>query len=157
MSAARLVPDDFSVPQGVSTDRFRLEPLAQRHNVADHKAWTSSIDHIRSTPGFAGRTWPNVPLSVEENAVDIAEHEADFAARSGFTYTVLEAATGDVIGCVYLYPPRRQGFDVDARSWVRAESAALDQPLHDLVRQWLIDEWPFHAPDYAQRPAAPRE
>jgi hypothetical protein len=64
---------------------------------------------------------------------------------------VLDPASGDVIGCVYFYPPRRSGYDVDVRSWVRADHAELDKPLHDLVGQWLAGSWPFQTPDYAGR------
>jgi hypothetical protein len=90
-------------------------------------------------------------MSLEENAADLAQHAQDFADRTGFTYTVLDPASGDVIGCVYCYPPRRSGYDVDVSSWVRADHADLDKPLHDLVRQWLADAWPFQKPDYAER------
>ena len=145
-----LVPEGFAVPAGFRNELFVLEPLGVQHNVADHAAWTSSIEHIRATPGFAGHSWP-VPMSLEENAADLIKHAQDFADRTGFTYTVLDPAPGDVIGCVYLYPPRRSGYDVDVRSWVRADHAGLDKPLHDLVRQWLADAWPFQEPDYAER------
>lgn len=64
---------------------------------------------------------------------------------------MLDPASGDVIGCVYLYPARRAGYDVDVRSWVRADHAALDKPLHDLARRWLAEAWPFGKPDYAER------
>jgi hypothetical protein len=50
-----IVSAEFDVPAGLETDLFILEPLSVRHNEADHAAWTSSIDHIRATPGFAGR------------------------------------------------------------------------------------------------------
>ena len=145
-----LVPEGFAVPAGVRSELFVLEPLGVQHNVADHAAWTSSIEHIRATPGFAGRTWP-APMSLQENAADLVKHAHDFADRTGFTYTVLDPASGDVIGCVYIYPPRRDGYDVDVRSWVRADHAGLDKPLHDLVCQWLAAAWPFQKPDYAER------
>ena len=90
-------------------------------------------------------------MSAEENAADIAQHVRDFADRTGFAYTVLDAASGDVIGCVYFYPPRRSGYDVDVRSWVRADHADLDKTLYDLVRGWLAEAWPFQVPDYAER------
>jgi len=127
-----------------------LEPLGPEHNEADYTAWTGSIEHIRQTPGFAGRKWP-ARMPLEQNAADLAKHARDFADRSGFTYTVLEPASGDVIGCVYLYPPRREGYDVDVRSWVRADRADLDEPLYDVISQWLADSWPFARPDYAPR------
>jgi len=146
-----LVPEDFPVPVGLRSELFVIEPLDAQHNVADHAAWTSSIDHIKATPGFEGRAWPDRPMSTEENAADIAQHVRDFAGRTGFAYTVLSAASGDVIGCVYFYPPRRSGYDVDVRSWVRADHAELDKALYDLVRRWLAEAWPFRTPDYAER------
>jgi rhodanese-related sulfurtransferase len=150
-SIAPLVPDDFVVPRGLTGELFVLEPLGVQHNVGDRAAWTSSIDHIRSTPGFADRSWPAGPMSLDENASDLSRHARDFAERTGFTYTVLDPSSRDVIGCVYLYPPRRPGYDVDVRSWVRADRAHLDKPLHDQMRAWIAATWPFVAPDYARR------
>jgi len=144
-----LVPEDFVVPAGLRTDTFVIEPLAEHHNVADHAAWTSSIEHIRATPGFPDNTWPR-PMSLEENAADLARHARDFANRTGFAYTVLDPASTDVIGCVYFYPPLRDGYDVDVRSWVRADRADLDKSLYDVVRRWLAESWPFRKPDYAE-------
>jgi RimJ/RimL family protein N-acetyltransferase len=133
------------------TELFELEPLGPEHNEADYAAWTESIEHIRHTPGFVGRTWPDPSMSLEQNAADLARHGRDFSDRTGFTYTVLEPGSGEVIGCVYFYPPRREGYDVDVRSWVRADRAELDKPLYDVISQWLEGSWPFARPDYAPR------
>ena len=150
MPTSPLVSDDFAVPAGLRTDVFVLEPLSVRHNAPDYLAWTSSIEHIRQTPGYPDGSWPTL-MSPVENAADLARHERHFADRVGFTYTVLEPATGDVIGCVYLYPSNRCGYDVDVRSWVRADRAELDRPLYELVTAWLARHWPFTNPDYAPR------
>jgi hypothetical protein len=150
MTPGPLVPADFAVPSGLQTELFVLEPLGPEHNEADHAAWMASIEHIRLTPGFAGRKWP-IPMSLEQNAGDLVQHARDFGDRSGFTYTVLEPASGDVIGCVYIYPARRERYDVDVRSWVRADRAELDKPLYEAISQWLADSWPFARPDYAPR------
>jgi hypothetical protein len=146
-----LVPADFVVPTGAVGTLFVLEPLRPEHNTADLAAWTSSIDHIRATPGFVGRPWPDRPFTLEENLADLVRHAEDFAKRTGFTYTVLDPQSNDVVGCVYLYPARRDGYDVDVRSWVRADRAALDKPLHEFVCEWLARAWPFSGPDYAGR------
>ena len=45
-------------------------------------------------------------MSLAENLRDLERHAQDFAERRGFTYTVLSTGTGEVIGCVYIYPPR---------------------------------------------------
>ena len=46
---------------------------------------------------------------------------------------------------------RRDGYDVDVRSWVRSDRAELDKPLHDVVQRWVAEAWPFQKPDYAER------
>jgi hypothetical protein len=146
------VPADFDVPRGFVDDAFVLEPLGAQHNDADYAAWTTSIDHIRATPGFAERSWPRV-MTVDENLGDLERHAEDFAARTGFTYTVLDPLDGVVIGCVYIYPARGEGDTIDAsvRSWVQATSADLDVPLWRAVTDWLRRDWPFEHVDYAAR------
>ena len=79
-----------------------LEPLGPRHNESDYAAWSSSIEHIRATPVSRG-AWPH-EMSLAENLADLEMHERDFETRAGFTYTVLDPESGDVIGCVYIYP-----------------------------------------------------
>ena len=147
------VPAGFAVPDGLTAAQFRLEPLGPQHNAADYAAWTASMDHIRATPGFAGWGWPE-PMSLAENRRDLERHAADFADRSGFTYTVLGAADGEVIGCVYIYPPSG-GAAGDGRavvrSWVRADRAELDPVLYRAVRDWLDGSWPFRSAEYAPR------
>jgi hypothetical protein len=115
------VPADFAVPGGLTAGEMRLEPLGPRHNAADYAAWTASTGHIQATPGFPWGDWPH-EMSLAENLSDLERHAQDFAGRRGFTYTVLSTATGEVIGCVYIYPPpgpnqgRRSAV---VRSWVR--------------------------------------
>jgi hypothetical protein len=152
------VPADFTVPDGLTTGEFQLEPLGPRHNTADYAAWTASTGHIRATPGFAGGSWPH-QMSLAENLGDLERHARDFAGRRGFTYTVLSASTGEVIGCVYIYPPRGEdpdrhgagGRHAVVRSWVRADQAALDPALYHAVRTWLDRDWPFDSVEYAPR------
>jgi len=127
-----------------------LEPLRAEHNLRDYAAWSSSIDHIHATPGFAERTWPHA-MSSDENLRDLEAHERDFEAGAGFTYTVLDPSTDEVIGCVYVYPSEAGTHDAAVRSWVRAACAHLDVPLWQAVSRWLATEWPFAAVEYAPR------
>ena len=144
------VPEDFVVPRELVTEEFRLEPLGPQHNAGDYEAWTSSMDHIRATPGFADWSWPK-PMTPEQNLADLRGHAEDFARRSGFTYTVLAAGTGRVVGCVYIYPSKEAAGTADVRSWVRADRAELDVAVHDAVSAWLAAAWPFAAVSYAAR------
>jgi len=158
MSDGLFVPADFAVPDGLTGEHFRLVPLGPRHNEADYAAWTGSIEHIRATPGFAGRSWPH-EMSVQDNLRDLERHAQDFADRRGFTYTVLSTESDEVIGCVYIYPIHGQPPEGDAdgqpaaavRSWVRADHAHLDPVLYDSVVAWLGRAWPFGFIEYAPR------
>jgi hypothetical protein len=144
---SRFVPEDFEPPEPPAHDDFVLEPLGPEHNERDHAAWTSSVDHIRRTPEFPMEDgWP-VPMSLEDNLRDLELHAADFAARRGFTYTVLSPPDRDVIGCVYLCPSRKQGRDASVRAWVRASHAHLDGALRRTISEWLASEWPFERID----------
>jgi hypothetical protein len=146
------VPDDFVPPLELDHPSFRLRPLGPEHNESDYAAWTSSIEHIRRTPGYAEGSWPR-EMTLDENRRDLERHAADFAARTGFTYTVLADRDGveTVIGCVYIYPSPSPSFDVRVRSWVRAQSADLDEELYRTVTRWLADRWPFDRIEYAPR------
>ena len=141
--AEPFVPDGFVVPQGLAGPGFRLEPLGPQHNEADRSAWTSSIGHISTTPGFPAGGWPPVDgLSLVENLRDLERHADDYERRVGFTYTVLDDEDR-VIGCVYIYPSRSDARVTEVKSWVSANCAELDLSLHDAVANWLATVWPF--------------
>jgi hypothetical protein len=158
MSDELFVPKNFAVPDGLVAGEFRLTPLGPQHNEADYAAWTGSIDHIRATPGFRYGSWPR-EMSLSDNLRDLERHAQDFAERRGFTYTMLSSGNEDVIGCVYIYSASghepSSGAEgrkrASVKSWVRAESAALDPVLHDAVLAWLERDWPFESIEYAPR------
>ena len=143
------VPADFDVPVSFEAPGFRLEPLGPEHNVRDHDAWMSSIDHIRATPGFGPRRrWPQ-PMDLEANRADLVGHANDFENREGFTYSILDG--DDVIGCVYIYPSKNTGHDAAVSSWVRESRAEMDAVVYRSLSRWLDEAWPFEHPDYAPR------
>jgi hypothetical protein len=145
--ANRFVPAGFVPPTSLVRDRFRLEPLGLQHNERDHAAWTSSIEHIRATPGYPDGHWPPVAgMTLQENLADLTRHARDFETGRGFTFTVLDASDDDVIGCVYLYPSADE-HDVVVQSWVRADLADLDTILAEAVAQWIDSDWPWKRPD----------
>jgi hypothetical protein len=147
------VPDRFEPPRALALAEFHLAPLGPEHNESDHAAWTSSVAHIRATPGFEALSWPpEEGMPLVENLDDLERHARDFEKRTGFTYTVLAPGTEEVIGCVYIYPAKDDEHDAWVRSWVRADCAELDPVLHGAVSRWLAERWPFERPLYAPRP-----
>jgi len=131
-----LVPDDFAVPEGLETERFRLRMLTIRDVVADFEA-------IRDrSPG----------LTLEQNLIDLGWHQKEFQDRRSFAYTVVDPADdGHVLGCAYIYPTDEPGFDALARYWVRREAAELDGELFETFRAWLEQDWPFERVVYPGR------
>jgi hypothetical protein len=144
------VPPEFDVPRRLETPQLVLEPLGPEHNDRDYDAWTSSMDHIHATPGWEESSWPK-EMTKDENRADLERHAADFADRKGFTYTVLDPARRDVVGCVYIYPRRDDVAGARVLSWVRASHAQLDAPLWHAVGEWLASDWPFDSVEYASR------
>lgn len=132
-----------TAPASLRTEHFVLEPLGPQHNDADYQVWTSSIDHIRATPGFTpehwdGDAWP-YPMSLADNLVDLRQHADEFSRGEAFAYTVLDPHHGEVIGCVYVDPDDAAPNDTNVRCrlWVRADRAHLDATLEATVRAWL--------------------
>ncbi|WP_018217117.1 hypothetical protein [Salinispora vitiensis] len=154
MTDLPLVEDAFAVPEAIVAHGLRLELLGPQHNEADHAAWMSSIAHIRSTPGF-DQGWPPVAgMTLAENREDLVGHAQRSRQRVDFAYSVIEIATGDVVGCVYLEPSPMGEQEVAASSWVTAARAELDAPLTEIVGAWLRDVWPFAVVHY-RRGAVP--
>jgi hypothetical protein len=141
---------DFDVPRRLVTPLFVLEPLAPEHNEQDYDAWTSSMKHIAATPGWGNSRWPR-EMTTDENRADLQGHSDDFRDRKGFTYTVLDPVSLDVIGCVYIYPLPESDDGARVHSWVRASHTELDAPLWRAVSAWLASDWPFGSVEYAPR------
>jgi hypothetical protein len=144
------VPSGFDVPRALAAEHFRLEPLGPQHNESDYEAWSSSVEHIHRTPGWETSRWPD-DRTPADNLRDLQRHADDFESRKGFTYTVLDPASDEVIGCVYIYPAANEEHEAKVLSWVRASRTELDVPLWRAVTDWLAEEWPFERVEYAER------
>jgi hypothetical protein len=137
------VPSDFVVPTMLSGDGFRLEPLGPKHNVRDHSAWMSSIDHIKAIPAFTNAEWP-FAMSLERNLSDLDAHARDFEDRTGFTYSILDGE--EVIGCTYLYPSAESDHDANMKWWLTKSRSKMAPAVGEALSVWLEDEWPFESP-----------
>ena len=140
------VPADFVIPDPppMNSPRglLRLKPLGEQHAESDFRAWTGSLDHIRATRGFPWDGWPPLDgsLDLAGNREDMRRHARHFAARQGFTWTVLDESD-ECVGCVYVYPDGRA--DADLHTWMVSSRALDDEALRGHVLGWLIAEWPF--------------
>lgn len=137
------VPDGFDVPAVLETDRLRLRMLTVNDVVKDYDAVVSSTDHLQAT--FSnGSSWP-IGLTLEQNLIDLGWHQKEFQRRSSFAYTVVSLDEERVLGCLYIYPFDKDGYDARVTMWVRASmlKEGLDEHLYRSVKTWISDEWPF--------------
>ncbi len=136
------VPSDFDVPRSLETTEFRLRMLSVNDVVKDYDAVMSSVEHCRTI--WPGLGWPE-GLTLEQNLVDLGWHQKEFQTRRSFAYTVVDLAESRVLGCVYIEPTKRVGYDAVVFLWARQSelAAGLEVRLYQAVRQWLGECWPF--------------
>ena len=156
MTDRPLVPADFAVPVRHECAGYLLVPLGPEHNEPDHRAWTSSVDHIRSLPEFPDGDWPDPSMTLAGNLADLERHRRDFDTRRGFTYTVLTpgpapGADLDVAGCLYIYRDPTHGTDAAISSWLRADHAEHETGFRAAVTAWIAGAWPFASWTYSDR------
>ena len=138
----RFVPTDFLVPESLECEGFRLRMLTVNDVVRDYDAVMSSVDHLRTI--FPGGTWP-VDLTLEQNLVDLGWHQKEFQTRRSFTYTVVTPDESQVLGCVYIEPTSKRGYDAQVCLWARASQLedVLENRLFAAVEKWIKVNWPF--------------
>lgn len=144
------VPEDFAVPESLSTDRYRLEVLTPSVAELDYEAVMSSVERLRQVFG-QDDDWPADDMTLEFDIGDLEQHEAEFRAREAFAYTVLSPGGDRCVGCVYLYPSSVPGYDCEVFLWVRESEADLDEHLYTAIRSWLKTDWPFENPAFPGR------
>jgi len=141
-SSRHFVDRDFVVPQRLETDEFTLRMLTVNDVVKDFDAVRSSAEHLKAI--WPDSKWPD-GLTLEQNLIDLGWHQKEFQRRRSFAYTVVTPDETKVIGCVYVDPTRKRGYDAEVYLWAReaAIGSAPDAKLYDAVEEWLEDKWPF--------------
>lgn len=136
------VPTDFVVPEKLETGEFLLRMLTVHDVVRDYDAVMSSVDHLRTI--WPGSGWPD-GLTLEQNLIDLGWHQKEFQMRRSFAYTVVTPSGSMVVGCVYIDPTGKRGYDAEVYLWARQSELAggLERRLHGAVKSWIAKEWPF--------------
>jgi hypothetical protein len=151
-SARPFVPSEFKVPEKLETDRFRLRMLTVNDVVKDYDAVMTSVNHLRGVFGPKS-TWPDHDLTLEQDLIDLGWHQKEFQTRRSFAYTVMNPSETICLGCVYIFPTRKRGYDAEVYLWVRKSEyeKGLDRVLFEAVRQWIGKEWLFKKVGYPGR------
>lgn len=144
------------VPDELRTEQFVLRPIRADDAERDYAALMETREQLRL---WEQSTWPADDFTVEANREDLVGLETRHREGRAFTYTVVDPADTEALGCVYVFPitanfltkatitptgDRRWG-DVDAvvYFWMRSSAmqAGLDAALLAAVRGWFREVW----------------
>ncbi|MDP2215486.1 hypothetical protein [Phenylobacterium sp.] len=147
------VPPDFAIPAGLRTADFILRPLTIHDLVKDYAAVMTSRERLLGLFGPES-DWPRADMTLEEDLVDLGWHQGEFDRRRSFAYTVMAPqgdGEGECLGCAYIHPAERAGYEAKAFCWVRRSAADLDGSLFAAFRDWIAADWPFSRVAYPGR------
>jgi len=143
-------------PPELISPHFYLRPITAGDAEQDFAAVMESREYLRF---WEQSTWPRDDFTVSENRDDLKSLELRHMQNAGFTYTVLDPAQQECLGCVYLLPADAPSFTTAAITpldgaawgqreaavyfWVRKSQVALrmDAVLLEALRGWLESEW----------------
>ena len=143
------VPPKFQVPQTLETAEFRLRMLTVHDVVKDFDAVMTSVEHCKT---IWGGKWPD-GLTLEQNLIDLGWHQKEFQTRRSFAYTVVHPSDSRVLGCAYILPTQKQGYDTEVYLWARQSElpGGLEDRLFIAIKSWLKSDWPFNSVAYPGR------
>ena len=149
---ARLIPRDMDVPSRVETESFRIRPITIHDTFKDYDAVMTSVDYLRGRL-FDSPGWPSHDLTLIQDMIDLAWHQKEGQLRRSFAFVVMSLDESVQLGCLYVDPPSKEGFDAEVPMWVRASEAdtGLDAELYQTVRRRVDDVWPFDRVAYPGR------
>lgn len=149
---------NFDIPERLSTGDFVLRPIVAADAEMDFEAVMESRNYLRN---WEQSTWPEDDFTVEANREDLAKLERRHASQEAFTYTVLNPAGTECLGCVYFMPTDARSFtsahitqmgyaewsdfDAGVYFWVRESRlhTETDGRLLRALRTWLTEAWHF--------------
>lgn len=151
MYGRELVPPDFKVPERLDGPGYYLRMLGIGDLEKDFEAVMDSAERLHGLFDPESR-WPD-GLTKQEDLIDLAWHQREFTIRHSFAYTVMSSDESRCLGCVYIFPSDRRGFDAKVFFWVRTDPNAemRDTALGRLVQTWITERWPFKAVAYPGR------
>jgi hypothetical protein len=151
------VPEGFTPPERLDADGFTIRPLHVSDAVIDYDAVMTSIRTIRDSywraPG-----WPQDDLTLLQNTIDLAWHTKERQFRTSFAYIPVSEDGRVELGCIYIDPSVKEGYDANVQMWARESELAsgFDATLFETVRDWIARDWPFERVAYPGR-EIPRE
>lgn len=147
-----LVPDDLTLPRLV-TQRFTLERLEPKHLERDFEAIAATGDALDGTIAPPGTIGDVAAFTIENDLTELHWHLREFRRRSSFAFIAIETGTGRSLGCAYINPADRSGFDAEVTAWGRSLDGepTWDADFFAQIRAWVVTQWPFDNPAFPGR------
>jgi len=138
----QFVPESFQVPTKFTAKTYQVVPLGPAVAELDYKAYMGSIEHIRKSQGG---NWPRAGLTMADQAKDMAGEKGQWDGRKSFPFAVLTLDGSKELGCFYLRPSAKEGYDVAATMWVIKEEfdRGFEDQLFADMKAWVARAWPF--------------
>lgn len=135
---------EFEPPEEIIGWGFKLVPLGPEVVDLDFEAYMSSMEHLQTTFSRSGN-WPREGITDEEAMQDMLNEQGRFERRESFAYAVLTPEGDRELGCVYIKPGSKPGYDAEVTLWVtQAEfDKGFDDTLYEWTKYWVEQSWPF--------------
>lgn len=161
-------PGNAIVPETIRAEEFLVRPLRATDVELDYDAViTSRAELLLKSDG----RWPREGFTLEENLADLVRHEQEHRDGVAFTYTVMNPAETECLGCLYINPLKRllQRLSVPVEHisdesayvtfWVRQSRLAdeLDRRLLQALIAWFQAEWTFSQVTFLARKVQTRQ
>ena len=146
----RFIPREVTLPKGLEHERFHLRPITIHDVVKDYGAVMGHREYLWSLFGEAWG-WPPPALTLEEDLIDLAWHQKEHQLRSTFNFAAMAPDESRLLGCVYVDPPTKQGFDAEVFWWAVPDEAGLEEEVGRAATAWIEAEWPFELVAYPGR------
>ncbi len=146
------LPEEFEVPTLLEAGAFRVRPITVHDVVKDYDAVMTNRGYLWGLFGEAWG-WPPADLTLEQDLIDLGWHQKEFQTRSSFDYAVMSLDEKRLLGCVYIDPAEKEGFDAEVYFWARpnAPEKDLERDLEQAVKRWISEAWPFARVAYPGR------
>ena len=92
-------------------------------------------------------------LTNEEDLIGLWRHQMEFVLHYSFAYTIMSPDESLCLGCLYINPCRKMGYDAEVSMWGRSSELVnnLDSELYSCIKKWIDEAWPFSRPAYPGR------
>jgi hypothetical protein len=155
-SLVSFIHPDEPVPGGLRNDEFVLRPITAADAEMDYRAVMETRRYLRL---WEQSSWPADDFTVDANREDLVGLEKRHLAHRAFTYTVVDPAGTECLGCVYVFPTTATFLAKSAVTavgdddWSEVEAViyfwarlshmelGLDGRLLDALRAWFATEW----------------